>query len=434
MQRRGPWCTRLGLLGSALVLGGAAVAGTVGAAAVGAQAAGAATDLTMVYSVPVFGGYSTQPLVITDTAPAMVAEGAQFTSTITPAATVVPTTQTIGPLSATLSSIQGITTIIPLPANATYVSSSTSGDATYSGPSNGSVPVTVTECTSASQSGCIATPTGKTFGGSTSLPYLQISTPGAVPQGTTPTPDTANEFPAGTTITMPSVTLVMQATGVAGSTIQPAVSEFSTTANVTKPLTISAAIYAWPTSDATASPPPNAVTPLATTTILAPPTVSGISPASGTTAGGTAVTITGTGFVAPATVSFGGTSATNVSVVSPTEITADAPAGTAGGVNVMVTDPGGTSGPVSFTYVTPPTPPPTPITPVTPVTPVIKPLTPLQPAPTKVAPTAAKILTGPPQAPLGHSGDLPIGLAIGAAGLAGLAVEEVIRRRRRSLA
>ena len=40
------------------------------------------------------------------------------------------------------------------------------------------------------------------------------------------------------------------------------------------------------------------------------PTVSSISPVSGTTAGGTAVTITGTGFTAGATVNFGGTAAT----------------------------------------------------------------------------------------------------------------------------
>ena len=64
------------------------------------------------------------------------------------------------------------------------------------------------------------------------------------------------------------------------------------------------------------------------------PTVSGISPASGTTAGGTPVTITGTGFLAGATVSFGGTAATGVTVASSTSITATAPAHTAGTVSV----------------------------------------------------------------------------------------------------
>jgi fibronectin type 3 domain-containing protein len=67
------------------------------------------------------------------------------------------------------------------------------------------------------------------------------------------------------------------------------------------------------------------------------PTVSGVSPNTGSTAGGTAVTITGTNFAAGATVTFGGTAATNVVVVSATEITATTPAGGAGAVTVTVT-------------------------------------------------------------------------------------------------
>ena len=57
------------------------------------------------------------------------------------------------------------------------------------------------------------------------------------------------------------------------------------------------------------------------------PTVSSVSPNSGPTAGGTAVTITGTNFAAGATVTFGGTAATNVTVVNSTTITATTPAG-----------------------------------------------------------------------------------------------------------
>ena len=68
------------------------------------------------------------------------------------------------------------------------------------------------------------------------------------------------------------------------------------------------------------------------------PTVSAISPATGTTAGGTAVTITGTGFLAGATVKLGGTSATGVNVVSGTSITATAPGHSAGSVSVVVTN------------------------------------------------------------------------------------------------
>ncbi|HEY1221700.1 MAG TPA: IPT/TIG domain-containing protein [Bryobacteraceae bacterium] len=86
------------------------------------------------------------------------------------------------------------------------------------------------------------------------------------------------------------------------------------------------------------------------------PTVSGVSPNSGPTAGGTAVTITGTNFAAGATVTFGGTAATNVVVVSGTQITATAPAGSAGAVTVTVTVSGQSGSLASgFTYAGGPT-------------------------------------------------------------------------------
>lgn len=88
----------------------------------------------------------------------------------------------------------------------------------------------------------------------------------------------------------------------------------------------------------------------------AAPTVSGISPASGSTSGGTHVTIAGTGFTAGATVSFGGTAATGVTVASATSITATTPARTAGSVDLVVTNTDGQSGRLTgaFTYVAPP--------------------------------------------------------------------------------
>ena len=85
------------------------------------------------------------------------------------------------------------------------------------------------------------------------------------------------------------------------------------------------------------------------------PTVSSVSPTSGSTNGGTGVTITGTNFAAGATVTFGGTAATNVSFVSSTSITATTPAHAAGAVSVVVTNTGGQSGTLSsgFTYTAP---------------------------------------------------------------------------------
>ena len=87
------------------------------------------------------------------------------------------------------------------------------------------------------------------------------------------------------------------------------------------------------------------------------PTVGNVAPNSGSTSGGTAVTITGTNFAAGATVTFGGAAATNVVVVNSTTITATTPGGSTGAVTVTVTNPGGQSGSLgsAFTYLAPPT-------------------------------------------------------------------------------
>ena len=92
--------------------------------------------------------------------------------------------------------------------------------------------------------------------------------------------------------------------------------------------------------------------------VIATPTLSAISPASGPTAGGTSVTLTGTNLVADSTsVSIGGTviPAASVVVDSATSLTFTTPAHAAGSVAVTVTTPDGTASPVSggFTYETP---------------------------------------------------------------------------------
>ena len=88
----------------------------------------------------------------------------------------------------------------------------------------------------------------------------------------------------------------------------------------------------------------------------AAPTVTAISPNFGTTAGGTAVTITGTGFVATPTVSIGGSAATGVSFVSSTTLTATTPAHAAGLANVTVTNPSLQAGTLANGYYFAPAP------------------------------------------------------------------------------
>jgi hypothetical protein len=77
---------------------------------------------------------------------------------------------------------------------------------------------------------------------------------------------------------------------------------------------------------------------------LSAPTVTSVSPNKGTRSGGTSVTVTGTNFVNGATVSFGGVSATSVTFVSATGLTAVTPAHVQGSVSVAVTNPDGQTG------------------------------------------------------------------------------------------
>jgi hypothetical protein len=84
-----------------------------------------------------------------------------------------------------------------------------------------------------------------------------------------------------------------------------------------------------------------------------PPTVSSINPTSGTTLGGTAVTVTGTNFASGASLTLGAVSATNVSVSSSTTLTGTTGARAAGRVEVVVRNPNGQSSTLGngFEYV-----------------------------------------------------------------------------------
>ena len=65
--------------------------------------------------------------------------------------------------------------------------------------------------------------------------------------------------------------------------------------------------------------------------------ITAIAPLTGPIAGGTTVTLTGTGFTGTTAVRFGATDATSVTVVSATQVTAVTPAGSAGSVDVTIT-------------------------------------------------------------------------------------------------
>jgi uncharacterized delta-60 repeat protein len=87
---------------------------------------------------------------------------------------------------------------------------------------------------------------------------------------------------------------------------------------------------------------------------VAVPTVTAIVPPRGSSAGGTAVTITGSGFSGASAVTMGGSSAV-FNVVNDSTLTATTPPGAAGPVSVQVSRQGTSAGNALYTYVTPPT-------------------------------------------------------------------------------
>lgn len=267
---------RLGSLGAALVIVSAAALTSL---AVAAAPAGAATTTTyFTFGTPILGGWTQQAVSTAATAPATAVQGSNFTVAITPQPQAIPTTDS----GATVVSIQNIQTLVPVPAGATYVSSSASGTGSWSGgtsttiPASGTFPVTLTYCTAASAA-CTATPTNTTassgatsapfpFAGSTSLPYVEIST------GTA-------SLPPGATVTFPTINTVMTASGAVGTVMKAEITEFDTSATITiLGATATVPVHGWPTgttalpaSSLTSSSPIPAASPvaLASTTIAA---------------------------------------------------------------------------------------------------------------------------------------------------------------------
>jgi len=101
----------------------------------------------------------------------------------------------------------------------------------------------------------------------------------------------------------------------------------------------------------------------------------GVAPATGSSAGGTSVTITGTDFQSGAAVTFGGVAAATINVVDANTITATTPAHPAGTFDIVVTNPGSAGATLSpgFTFVV--------INPVPPSKPSVAPLSGVNPLP-----------------------------------------------------
>jgi photosystem II stability/assembly factor-like uncharacterized protein len=81
------------------------------------------------------------------------------------------------------------------------------------------------------------------------------------------------------------------------------------------------------------------------------PLVTSVSPGMGSAAGGTSVVISGSGFVAGASVRFGNSVATKVTVLTPNVLTAVVPAGTPGSSTVSVQIPSGSTATLANAFV-----------------------------------------------------------------------------------
>ena len=269
-------------------------------------------------------------------APTNPVAGTTITASIAPVPTTIPSSDS----GATVNYASGVEAVFPIPAGLTYVP----GSVGLSGGDASTTPqTTVTYCTAASTA-CTAHTTGDYH---TTYPYLEEAT------------NSSYHISPGT-VTLPTATAKFTVTGSGGSTIKTTISEFALNINVTdSSFTVSVPFDGYPAtcaSDCTTVPTYEAQT-LFSTTIQAapvPPAITSFTPTSGSTAGGTTVTITGTNLSSATAVDFGANAAT-VTANTATSITATTPAGTAGAVNVSVTNAIGTgtaSG--QYTYVAPP--------------------------------------------------------------------------------
>lgn len=119
---------------------------------------------------------------------------------------------------------------------------------------------------------------------------------------------------------------------------------YTAPASVPSPATVSvqAVSVADTTKSATAS---------ITISTTAAPSIASVSPAAGTTAGGSSVTVNGQNFRAGASITFAGASATSVVIVNSTQATAVTPAGAAGYATVALTNSDTTNASLSNGYL-----------------------------------------------------------------------------------
>jgi hypothetical protein len=202
---------------------------------------------------PTFGVYVQSSLSANITQPGEVAPGAAYTMSVGSNTETVATSLSGFAIGYTTN----IKAILPVPSGATYKPGTLSTGLTWTFVDKGVTthgPFTLVYCTGASSS-CNASPHSGTFLGANSPPYFETTT------GST-------HFAGGGTLTLPAWSASFKATGAAGTSIQPTVSEYDYTDDVESLGVLTAIGYpAGQFVPPASSAPPYLFQPLATTSI-----------------------------------------------------------------------------------------------------------------------------------------------------------------------
>ena len=250
--------------------------------------------------------------------------GCPYNSSTTATVNATPATPTVTPGGPTTFCAGGsvLLTSSSASGNQWYLNGNPIGGATnqtYSATAAGDYTVVVTT------SGCSSAPSAVTTVTVNPNPNATITAPASVVTGSTGNAASVANAGAGATYNWtPTNATITAGTGTPNIT-------FTAGAVGTATLQVTVTTSAGCSDTKSANINVTAATPAVT--------ITSVVPSAGKTTGGKAVTINGTGFQNGATVTFGGSAATNVVVVNSTKITAKTPAHAGGAVNVTVTNP-----------------------------------------------------------------------------------------------
>jgi putative cell wall-binding protein len=331
--------------GTTVALTGTDLTGT-SAVTVGGQAVthlAVLDDTSVTFTTPAHAAGATDVVVTTPAGSTTLAGAYTFETPVVPAPTLTAVSPATGPTTGgttgtvTGTNLTGTTAIVVggQPATGLTVLSATS--VTFTTPAHAAGPADVSIATA----GGSATSAG-------GFTYVAVSTPAI----TLVAPATG-PVAGGTTVTVTGTNL----TGTTGISVGGQAATVVTVVD-DHTVTFTSPAHAAGPADVTVTTPVGDSTHVGgftyETLVAAAPTLVGVSPATGPTAGGTTVTLTGANLTGTSVVTVGGQPATHVTVVDSTTLTFTAPAHAAAAVAIAVTTPGGSvSLTDAFTYVAP---------------------------------------------------------------------------------